>query len=248
MLISVNGHTLKFKLEPIINIKDGSSHAFEMLSTPIDYDVDADSFFKNLSERELALLIFRRLEYFQKLNEQDSERYHSVFINTTLGMLGELILWRDFVPFIFQFKINLEIDAWDVVSNFNSSKVKHLLALKALGIKLWLDDVDNNHHLFPHAIRYLFYGIKLNKKFVLRSLNSNQLIDIKNITQQWGGERIIAEGVEKESQLNALRYNHVCFGQGFNWEEVSSSAGNKKYPILMASLMRNKVCADKPSV
>lgn len=217
-MLIIQNKPFALKLEPIVSFQDEGMGAFEVLSRPMAKNVDTQRFFNELDEASLSSLFVRQLELFQKLNQQDRFTYRSLFINFDPRMVGQWLSWQDFIPFIFQFRVHIEVDMVKAKTALTVHTMEMLSKLKTMGVGLWLDDVDENYHSLPICITNLFDGIKLDKHFVWHCMETNDFSLIAHLVTTWGVKNIIAEGIETESMFNSLRRNGIGMGQGFHWE------------------------------
>ncbi len=89
--------------------------------------------------------------------------------------------------------------------------------LRALNLRLLLDDFGTGYSSFAHLNRYPLDTLKIDRSFVSEADNSKRgrqvlksIVELANAI----GTEVIAEGIEKPSQLHHLRALGVRFGQG----------------------------------
>lgn len=214
-MFNIYDTSFAFKLEPIVRLNCGTIESFEVLSIPLNNGMNEGHHSKGINKAESLSLLIRQLENYQKLNEQDKEMYNSVFIPLAVEAIDGGLSWGDFIPFLSQFNINIEISEWDICCNLNMSSLALLSRLKASGVRLWIDDVGDNYNLMPTFIRKIFYGVKLDKNFVRRCLKYGNIAPISHISSMWGATHVIAKGIETKSLSETYLLNGIGFGQGF---------------------------------
>lgn len=93
-----------------------------------------------------------------------------------------------------------------------------LKALKALGLKLSLDDFGTGYSSLAYLHRFPFDTIKIDRSFVQEMHTQNNGAAIVDATIQLAhslGMTVVAEGVECEQQLAALRSSGCDYVQGY---------------------------------
>lgn len=113
--------------------------------------------------------------------------------------------------------INLEITETAYIKR--PKQTMHILEeLKELGIELWLDDFGTGHSSISHLLHFPLDGLKLPGEFVKGlPANSRALAITQSIVALAHdlGMKVIAEGVEVDDQLEALRQMRCDYIQGF---------------------------------
>lgn len=104
-------------------------------------------------------------------------------------------------------------------SKNNELALKGLRKLKALGVKLALDDYGAGQSSFNFLHCYPFEFIKLDRSFI-RTLNGNDknlsLVKALHDLGDKFGYRLVAEGIESEEVLQKLMKVGCDFGQGYH--------------------------------
>lgn len=93
-----------------------------------------------------------------------------------------------------------------------------LRALKTLGLKLSLDDFGTGYSSLAYLNRFPFDAIKIDRSFVQEMHHQSNGAAIVDATIQLAhslGMRVVAEGVESEQQLAALRSSGCDYVQGY---------------------------------
>ncbi|HEV7243267.1 MAG TPA: EAL domain-containing protein [Thermoanaerobaculia bacterium] len=114
-------------------------------------------------------------------------------------------------------RVNLEITEMSSIEH-PEEMIEVLLALKELGVQLWLDDFGTGHSSLTHLQHFPIDGIKLPGAFV-RPLPHDQrcaaitsrLIDLAHDLDM----RVVAEEVEEQAQLDFLLERRCDLVQGF---------------------------------
>jgi len=93
-----------------------------------------------------------------------------------------------------------------------------LMRLKQLGVRLSIDDFGTGYSSLSYLHRLPFDTLKIDRSFVSRvgehGENSEVLQTIISLAKNLK-MRVIAEGIETESQLGVLRNLECDFGQGY---------------------------------
>src|SRR5579859_1825842 len=116
----------------------------------------------------------------------------------------------------------LEITESVLLEDTEGSLTK-LQQLKSMGIKLALDDFGTGYSSLSYLHRFPIDVLKIDKSFVdLLGLGTDQHEIVQTIVQLGANLRMftVAEGVEHESQMLALRRLGCHFAQGFHFAEA----------------------------
>jgi diguanylate cyclase (GGDEF)-like protein/PAS domain S-box-containing protein len=125
-----------------------------------------------------------------------------------------------------------------MVMNDVDVAASHLVALKALGIQLSLDDFGTGHSSLAHLQRFPFDVVKIDRAFI-RDVNSNTgnaaiasaIIAMAHSLHL----RVVAEGIETEGQLQFLRRRRCDEIQGFYITEALPAA---QFEIMLVQKMQ----------
>lgn len=120
----------------------------------------------------------------------------------------------------------LEITESTVMENVQSG-IKILHDLKALGIQLALDDFGTGYSSLGYLHRFPIDTIKLDRSFIQNIDTDAEKIEITRmlVTLAWNiGLEVIAEGIEKPTQLAQLRALQCERGQGYHFAKPLSAA------------------------
>jgi len=101
----------------------------------------------------------------------------------------------------------------------DEARVSQLLsALRALGVKIWLDDFGTGFSGLSHLRRVPMDGVKIDRSFVADLLRDPDDLALTTAIISMAhsiGITVVAEGVEKEGQFDVLRDRGCDLGQGF---------------------------------
>jgi EAL domain-containing protein (putative c-di-GMP-specific phosphodiesterase class I) len=114
-------------------------------------------------------------------------------------------------------KINLEITETAYIEHPEQT-MDILTELKQMGIAIWLDDFGTGHSSIQHLQHFPLDGLKIPKEFVSALPHDLRCRAITGSLIRLGHElgiEIIAEGVEKEDQLQFLLDQGCDYIQGF---------------------------------
>ena len=76
------------------------------------------SVLNNHSDERMSFM--RQLEFFQKLNRQDALSYRGLFIDAAASLLDSRSAWKDFIPFVFQFRVNVGVKMQAIMNESSS--------------------------------------------------------------------------------------------------------------------------------
>ena len=110
----------------------------------------------------------------------------------------------------------------------NSNEV--LRRIKSLGVGLSMDDFGTGYSSLAYLMRFPFDTIKIDRSFVHPHGGKERLVVLRSIIAMAHGldHKLIAEGIETETDLADLLHMGCEFGQGFLFGEAmpASDAGN----------------------
>ena len=114
-------------------------------------------------------------------------------------------------------RVNLEITETSYIEQPEET-MEVLLALKKLGLQLWLDDFGTGHSSLTHLQHFPVDGIKLPGAFVRPLPHDERCTAITRALISLAhdlGLRVVAEEVEEQAQLDFLLEHGVEYIQGF---------------------------------
>jgi EAL domain-containing protein (putative c-di-GMP-specific phosphodiesterase class I) len=114
---------------------------------------------------------------------------------------------------------SLKLEFTESTAMENAEHTINLLEqLKRIGVQLSIDDFGTGYSSLSYLHRLPFDTLKIDKSFVCavgeNGENSEVLQTIISLAKNLK-MRVIAEGIETQSQLNLLRYLGCDYGQGF---------------------------------
>lgn len=113
--------------------------------------------------------------------------------------------------------LHLELTETAVIGD--EARIGQLLgALRALGVKIWLDDFGTGFSGLSHLRRVPVDGVKIDRSFVADVLRDPDDLALTTAVISMAhsiGITVVAEGVEKEGQFEILRDRGCDLGQGF---------------------------------
>lgn len=106
----------------------------------------------------------------------------------------------------------------------NSAEV--LSRIKALGVGLSMDDFGTGYSSLAYLMRFPFDTIKIDQSFVLAREKKERLVMLRSIIAMAHGleKKLIAEGIEFESDVAELLQLGCEYGQGYLFGEPMSAA------------------------
>jgi EAL domain-containing protein (putative c-di-GMP-specific phosphodiesterase class I) len=90
--------------------------------------------------------------------------------------------------------------------------------LKEVGVKVHIDDFGTGYSSLSYLVRLPIDSLKIDRSFVSQITHSRENLEVVRTITQLAENldlSVIAEGVETERQLGALRQLTCEFGQGF---------------------------------
>ena len=140
-----------------------------------------------------------------------------------LGALIDQVLLRTGLP---AHRLELEITE-SVLLNEEAATLQQMLALQQRGVRIVLDDFGTGFASMAYLLRFHFEKIKIDRSFVhlLREQGRKRAIvrAIIEMSQQMG-TRVLAEGVETESELQMLASDGCTEIQGYYYARPLNEA------------------------
>lgn len=194
-MITLNAVSFSFKLEPIINLFSQKIIGYEILSKPLDKNVDTEDFFLSLPIGILENVFYEQLHFFTEQCMLSPELVRNLFINVPLRLLLRDRFLNTLHQYLFFTDLNLEIQ-YDPVA-LKPDVMDFLKTLISEGVRVWIDDVDDsagsilNDPAGPciKIDKYAFWSM-----YRLQGQLS-ALIDCSD-------NRVIVEGVETDDHIN----------------------------------------------
>ena len=123
-------------------------------------------------------------------------------------------------------RVNLEITETSYIDQPEET-MEVLIALRNLGVSLWLDDFGTGHSSLTHLQHFPIDGIKVPGAFVCPLPDDERCAAIVRSLIALAhdlGIRVIAEEVERQDQLDFLREQGCDYIQGFLFSKPMESA------------------------
>ena len=115
--------------------------------------------------------------------------------------------------------LELEITEYTLMDDDNTV-FDNITKLRAIGIKIALDDFGTGYTSLSQMVRIPFDLLKMDKTLVDDIENNKMKKDFSNAVIELGhlvNSEVIAEGVEKDEQLEILKTQGCDFIQGYIW-------------------------------
>ena len=124
----------------------------------------------------------------------------------------------------------LEITEGVLMSDVAAAK-QWLETIRSTGVRVFLDDFGTGYSSLSYLKRFPMDAVKIDKSFV-RDLTSGHsdraLVDAIITMARSLGLKVVAEGIEDESQLAILRQMTCAFGQGYHFSRPVAAADFQK--------------------
>ncbi len=114
-------------------------------------------------------------------------------------------------------KLTLEITETTLMRDVAAAGA-HLAALKALGVRLAIDDFGSGYSSLPYLREFAVDALKIDRSFISSISGSNESAALIQTLVRLGKTlnlETLAEGIEDHAQLQALQRHHCDQGQGF---------------------------------
>ena len=209
----------KIRLQPLVRLKDGKIWGYEAL-----YQKNNNELYPS------ALQIISQI--FSKSNLQSDCKF---FINLTV----EDIANKNFCDSLLKILDKKNADADKIVLEINETTRPDILmeAKKSLSllnhhnIKIALDDFGTEYSSLFFMSEFPIDIVKIDKKFVQEAPSSHKLRTLikhcVEISHDFGC-KVVAEGIENESQLKCIENSNADLGQGFLFSAPSGAKNSKK--------------------
>jgi diguanylate cyclase (GGDEF)-like protein len=113
--------------------------------------------------------------------------------------------------------LTLEITETTIMRNADDT-ARRLLAVKALGLRIAIDDFGTGYSSLSHLQQFPVDALKIDRSFISRLTQSPEGETLIHTLVQLGKAMSIetlAEGIERQHELNLLKGEHCDSGQGF---------------------------------
>ena len=213
--------------QPILEIPSGKVHGFEALlrgSNGTSFPAP-DRFFNwpGYLENEVLLRLDTACVGSALRSGRDLAKKHRLFINIHFHTLRHL---SDHIPSFVRLLDRLDISPSHIVFELSEetdpsvfADVEHyLVGFIELGVEVAIDDIDGSfdwvHHMLAAKPSYLKVDRSLIHDIDV-SRKKHALVKSLNTMSTAVGLHLIAEGIEHEGQVKAMREIGVVFAQGF---------------------------------
>lgn len=204
---------IKHTLEPIVDTDNGRLQSFEIISYSKNRTLLNNTC---VNDVVITTLFMRQMEFYQKINGYD-DLYQTVFVNADPKLLYEAVSWRNFIPFILQFKIHVGFELDLIKQGIAYPVVSAMSHLKKCGVRFWIINADESLFQLSPSLLSSFDGVKISKHCFWHCFNKENQSLIKRAYTIWGNTGVIIDGVDNQhhsSFLNSIGYMQA---QGFYW-------------------------------
>jgi len=236
---------LNFNYQPIINLQNGHLIAFEALcrwNHPERGMVSPTEFIPLAEESGLIVPLgnwaLREACRSLKILTDKNPNFSNIAMNVNVS--GSQLLQDNFVAIIHEALLNagleghrlkLEITETTLIENAEVAR-DILLDLKALGVALAIDDFGTGYSSLSYLNQFPIDTLKIDKSFVNRmnaTKDSYKIIHVISTLAQTLGMNLVAEGIEHEDQLLALKKLGCQTGQGYLFSKPLSFTDTENY-------------------
>jgi diguanylate cyclase (GGDEF)-like protein len=145
--------------------------------------------------------------------------------------------------------LELEITEGSLISNIASAS-ETLHRLRRLGATIALDDFGTGYSSLAHLRRFPLDKVKIDKAFISEIPDSAEDKAIVGVIASLAGTlglTLVAEGIERAEQAEAMREMGVMLGQGFHYHRPQPLEAVLQWLEKQAS-PESRVLADSPSI
>ncbi len=246
--------------QPIVSLKSGQIVGFEALTRwqrPQGI-VPPGEFIHVANEIGLILPMNRKLLQqacqqvlrWQSLFPSDPPLAVSVNVTTTefaqpdlASQIGDILQQTGVDPGCVIFEITENIAMADA-----ERSLQMLSALKALGVRLSLDDFGTGFSSLCRLQQFPFHSLKIDRSFVSNAVHdpgSREIIRIVTLLAHNLHLKVVAEGIENQDQMKVLKELGCEFGQGYLFskpvdsdaiDQLLTDCAKRRHPIGEGSL------------
>jgi diguanylate cyclase (GGDEF)-like protein len=227
---AITSRTLEAALQPIVDLHSGDIVGVEALARWQDPRgrVARALDFVTTAERIGAVVELDRIVWAWACNEvaQLPPNGRGQPLELSLNLSARHLLERDLVSSlsailddagIAPHRVELEITETELMNDV-ATAVEQMWALQTLGVRLAIDDFGTGYSSLAYLQALPVRALKIDRAFVNRidvSSRGRQLVKTMVTLAHGLGLRVVAEGIEHEAELRALRAAGADFGQGF---------------------------------
>ena len=118
--------------------------------------------------------------------------------------------------------LELELTEYAIFSD-NESTIEQLQNLKSLGVSLSIDDFGTGYSNLGYLTKFNVDILKIDRSFIKEITHSSDQLAIVSAIIKMAktlGLKVVAEGIETDTQLKTLRKLDCHYGQGFFWSKA----------------------------
>jgi len=118
--------------------------------------------------------------------------------------------------------LELELTEYAIFSD-NESTIEQLKNLKTLGVLLSIDDFGTGYSNLGYLTKFNVDILKIDRSFIKEITHSTDQLAIVSAIIKMAktlGLKVVAEGIETNTQLETLRELNCHYGQGFFWSKA----------------------------
>jgi len=228
---AVNRHELRVHYQPIVSLRNGRVKSFEALlrwNHPDRGMVSPDEFVPLAEETKLilpiGLWVFRSAA--EQLRKWQARFWTTPPLSMSVNLSCRQFAQPDLVYQVERLLLDTGIDPRCLKMEITESAIMEhvesawsaLMKLKALGIKLVMDDFGKGYSSLSYLHQFPFDTLKIDHSFISRigpgGENTEIVRTIISLAQVLGLD-VVAEGVETANQMVQVRDLGCHFGQGY---------------------------------
>jgi diguanylate cyclase (GGDEF)-like protein/PAS domain S-box-containing protein len=236
--IALEEKVITVNYQPIVRLEDRTTVGFEALVrwqhpklgmvSPADFVPIAEQ--SGLVNKLGAYVMNRAVGDFARIHKANPDFKPYVSVN----MSSRELLRPDFVNDISSILDQHQFDAQFLKVELTETMVMEnpeysnqvLKRIRGLGVGLSLDDFGTGYSSLSYLMRFPFDTIKIDSSFIQAREHRERLIVLRSIIAMGHGldQSLIAEGIEKESDVVELNEMGCEFGQGYLFGEAVEAA------------------------
>ena len=237
---SLLNHTFVLYFQPIICLSTGAVHSCEALLrmrndlnfTPYKLIQAAE---KSGEISKIGRYVFKEACLYSKSLEEDGIKCE-IKVNISPYELYQKNFFTDIENIIHDMKISegrigIELTE-NVFINYNTELEKNLKKLKNLGIRISLDDFGTGFSNLSNLKNLPLDSVKIDRSFLNDAIKSEKDAALTASIIVMGHTlslKVIAEGIEKQEQVEFLKNFECDYGQGFVFSPALEGNAFKKY-------------------
>lgn len=243
---------LTLNYQPIVNVENGTLEGFEALvrwNHPTLGQVPPSRFIPLAEETGLILPLgrFVILEACRQLAAWREERFEADGLFVSVNVSCAQFVRDNLVEYVTEVLretglqahlLKLEITE-TVLMHDTAHTARELHRLKALGVRIAIDDFGTGYSSLSYLQQLPIDHLKIDRSFISGNEKGEGNVHIVNSIISLAralGLSVIAEGVENEEQLAALRGLHCDNAQGFMFSRPMDAAAAGKY--ILQNMLR----------